>query len=379
VSGPKTVIIGGGIVGLSLAWNLAKKGFTDITVLERDHLNAGASARCGGGVRAQWSTADNIRIMRRNLDLFESFPQDTGFNNWYRRSGYLFLAYTEQQAAQFEKNVTLQHEHGVKSELLSPSQIKRRNPELNTEGVHVGAFHQRDGVCFPFAMVWGYTKVCRSLGVRVLPFHEATGLKIVGDRIAAVETDHGEFAADLVVNCAAAWAPEIGRMCDVELPNHPEKHEAIVTEALHPFLGPNLVPMDSGMYVTQTMRGELYACVGLEKSPATDYDSTFAFMRKVSRLMVELIPRLAGVKVLRQWGGFYDITPDTNPIIGYVDRPANFYQYHGLMGHGFMFAPALSEMIAEHLAGGKLHEDIAAYDLGRFERGGLEVEQMIIG
>ncbi|NLH49220.1 MAG: FAD-binding oxidoreductase [Myxococcales bacterium] len=379
MSGPRTVIIGGGIVGLSLAWNLAKRGWRHITVLERDHLNAGASARCGGGVRAQWSTADNIRIMKRSEELFESFPQDTGFNNWFRQDGYLFLAYTDEQAAQFEKNDRLQHENGVRSQLLSPTEIKRLVPWINTAGIRLGSFHKRDGVCFPFAMVWGYTKVCRQLGVEVLAHHEVTALETAGTKIVQVVTPRGAFAADLVVNATSAWAPQIGRMCGVELPNHPEKHEAIVTEPLHSFLGTNLIPMNSGMYVAQTMRGEIYACVGLEKGPASDYNSTFAFMRKVSRLMIDLVPRLSAVKVLRQWAGFYDITPDTNPIIGYVDRPENFYQYHGLMGHGFMFAPALSEMVADHLVSGRVHPDLANYDLGRFERGGLEVEQMIIG
>ena len=379
MSGPKTVIIGGGIVGLSLAWNLAKRGWSDVTVLEREHLNAGASARCGGGVRAQWSTADNIRIMKRNLELFADFPQDTGFNNWFRQGGYLFLAYSDEQAAQFEANVKLQHEHGVSSALLSPSAIKRRVPQINLDGIVVGAYHKNDGVSFPYAMVWGYAKVCAQLGVKVLPFHDVLGLGVEGKKIAVVQTNQGDFAADLVINCTAAWAPAIGRMCGVELPNHAEKHEAIVTEALHSFMTPNLIPMNSGMYLAQTMRGEIYTCVGLDKEPASNYDTTFAFMRKVSRLMVELVPQLSAVKVLRQWAGFYDITPDTNPIIGYVGEPENFYQYHGLMGHGFMFAPAISEMIAVHLDGGELHEDLAAYDLDRFERGGLEIEKMIIG
>jgi sarcosine oxidase, subunit beta len=379
MSDPRTVIIGGGIIGLSLAWNLAKRGWRNITVLEKDHLNAGASARCGGGVRAQWATPDNIRIMKRALDLFESFPADTGFNNWFRQGGYLFLAYNDEQAADFEKNVKLQNEHGVPSVLLSVHEIKRRVPMINTDGIVVGAFHQRDGVCFPFAMVWGYTKACRKLGVRVLPFHEVTGLEMLGKKIARVITNRGPFQADLVINAAAAWAPRLAGLCGVALPNYPQKHEAIVTEALHPFLSPNLIPMDSGMYVAQTMRGEIYACVGLDKTPASDYHTTFAFMEKVSRLMIKLVPRFSAVKVLRQWAGFYDITPDTNPIIGYVPEPDNFYQYHGLMGHGFMFAPALSEMVADHLATGRIHPDIAEYDLGRFARGGREVETMIIG
>ncbi len=379
MTGPRTVIVGGGIVGLSLAWNLAKRGWTDITVLEREHLNAGASARCGGGVREQWSEADHIRIMKRSVELFESFPQDTGFNNWFRQCGYLFLACSDEQAAMFEKNVKLQNENGVASRLMSPSEIKRKVPEISLRGIVVGEFHRRDGVCFPYAMVWGYAKVCRELGVQVRPGTNVVGLEVRDKKIARVLTDRGAFDADLVVNAAAAWSPNIGAMCGVALPNYPEKHEAIVTEALRPFLESCLIPMDSGMYLAQTIRGELYACVGLDKAPAKNYDPTFAFIRKVSRLIVDLLPRAAGVKALRQWGGFYDITPDTNPIIGFVAEPENFYQYHGLMGHGFMFAPALSEMIAEHLVHGRLDPDIANYGLERFARGGLEAEKMIIG
>jgi glycine/D-amino acid oxidase-like deaminating enzyme len=135
-------------------------------------------------------------------------------------------------------------------------------PAVDTDGMVVGIYISPDGVCFSFRDGLGYTKAAQ-LEVKVLPFHEVTDLEVEGQKIARVVTSQGSFAADLVINAAAAWAPGIGRMVGVELPNHAEKHEAIVTESLHAFLGPNLIPMNSGMYVAQTMRGEIYACVGL--------------------------------------------------------------------------------------------------------------------
>lgn len=373
------VIVGGGVMGLAVAYELGLRGRRDVVVVERGHLNGGATGRCGGGVRQQWSTAGNITLMKRAVELYRGLASQTGENVWFRQDGYLFLAKTAEQETQLEAGVKLQNEHGVRSRLLTRTEIRSLCPELNIEGVRVGAYNADDGTLFPFSVSWAYAKGIAKHGNRILLHTDVTGIDGRDGRIERVHTSAGYIETECVVNCAGAWSPSIGNMLGVTLPNHPEKHEAIVTEALRPFLKPNLVPMDSGLFVSQTMRGEIYACVGVDKAPATSYMPTFAFMRKISRLMVELVPRLASVKVLRHWGGFYDITPDTNPILGPVRGWDGFIQCHGFMGHGFMMAPVIAELTAEYLVSGVRHPELDACRLERFEAGGLETERMIIG
>jgi sarcosine oxidase, subunit beta len=313
------------------------------------------------------------------VDLFKLLPQETGENVWFRQDGYLFLAKSDEHTAQLEKNTNLQNELSVHTRMLTRGEIRSKCSYLYLDGIKAGSFNHSDGSLFPFSVVWAFDKGIRNEGNRVITHCTVKGIETESGKIKKVITDCGEFETSVVVNAAGAWSPEIGRMVGVELPNHPEKHEALVTEPLRPFLGPNLVPMDTGLFIEQTMRGELYSCLGVEKGPASEYTPTFLFMKRISRLMIDLIPRLGSVKILRQWAGFYDITPDTNPILGPVEGIEGFIQCHGFMGHGFMMAPVIGELMAEYLDGGKIHPILETCRLERFKHGKLETEQMIIG
>jgi sarcosine oxidase subunit beta len=373
------VILGGGVLGLALAYNLARLGAKDVVVVERSHLNAGASARCGGGVRQQWSTPENIEWMKESVRLFARMPRDLGANIWFLQTGYLFLATTPEHVAQFEKNVRLQNEHGVPTRLLSPAEVGKLVPALDVSGFLAGAFNPTDGHLFPFPVVWGYADAARKLGARIHTFTEVVGLDAAGDRVTEVVTTRGRIAAGTVVNACGAWSAPVGRMLGVDLPNVPEKHEILVTEPLAPFVDPAVIPMDSGLYCSQTVRGELCACVGMPGDRGADTGSTFAFAQYISGILTRLFPRLADVKLLRQWAGFYDVTPDTQPILGPLEVLPNFVQFHGFMGHGFMMAPFMARTMAEFLLRGNHRDLLAPYRFERFRDGGLARESMIIG
>ncbi|MBZ0272906.1 FAD-binding oxidoreductase [bacterium] len=375
----RVVIIGGGVIGLAIAYHLTRGGAKNVVVLDREHLNAGATGRCGGGVRQQWSSGLNVRITRRAVELFKALPIETGHNVWFRQGGYLFLAKSPAQLASLETNVLVEHEYGAKTRVLDVHEIGRRWPFLNLDGVAGGSFNAEDGVLFPFSVVWALAEGVRQHGGEVRTHVEVTGLDTAGNRVTRVRTNAGDIDADIVINAAGAWSPAIASMAGVRLPNYAEKHEAIVTEPLRPFLDPNVVPMDSGVWISQTMRGEIYACLGVDKGPANDYDPTWKFIRTISRRLVELIPRLSGVKVLRQWGGFYDVTPDANPIVGHAAPYENFWQCHGFVGHGFMMAPAVGEIVAARILRGTDDEIFWAWRLSRFEEGETRRETMIIG
>ncbi|MDP8255819.1 MAG: FAD-binding oxidoreductase [Candidatus Alcyoniella australis] len=379
----RTVIVGGGVLGLALGYNLCRMGHSDVVVLEKLGLNQGASGRCGGGVRQQWTNESNIEWMIEAVRCFARFPQEMGINIWFRQCGYLFLAASDEQAEQFARNVKFQNEHGVPTKLLDPAGIKRVQPELQVNGFRAGAFNQTDGSMFPFPVLWGYARNIERLGGQVRIHCDVVEFDFEGDKITAVRVNgpDGEerIECERVINAAGAWSPQIGALAGVELPNKAEKHEIIVCEPVEPFMGPATIPMDSGLYCSQMVRGEVVGCVAMDYHEEPDYQPSLGFARKLSRIMTQLFPRLGGVSLLRHWAGYYDITPDTNPILGPLENRPNFVQFHGFMGHGFMLAPTLGRLMAEHLANGAHQELMHTYRPERFAEGGLKRETMIIG
>jgi sarcosine oxidase subunit beta len=374
------VIIGGGVIGLSLAYHLARLGFTDVVVLEQSYLCFGASGRNGGGVRQQWSTEENIRLMQESVGMFRRLATETGYNIWFRQGGYLFLARDAESAARLEGSVKLQNRCGVPTRLISPDRASRIVDGLATEGLEVCAYNPTDGVLFPFPAVWGMARVASDLGVSIETFTRVTGIEARGRQIVKVITNRGAIATNLVVNAAGAWSVQIARMLGVELPNKPYRHEILIGEPVKPFLDPMVSDLSNGTYFSQTMRGEICGGISDPDEPSSmETGNSFAFLRRMSRSMVRILPRLANLKILRSWAGYYDETPDGQPILGRVEPIDGFLQLNGFGGHGFMLAPVIGKMTAEWMLRKVDHPLFRKYDLGRFARGESEAENFVIG
>ncbi|MBM4381284.1 MAG: FAD-dependent oxidoreductase, partial [Deltaproteobacteria bacterium] len=253
----KMVIIGGGIMGLALAYNLAERGETDVVVLEQGYLCAGASGRNGGGVRAQWGTPSLIDLARRSIHLMKGFAAKTGINIWLRQGGYLFLARNKAVVERLERSAALHNRYGVKTAILSPAEGRDIVPELSMAGVQACAWNPDDGVVFPWPFLWGYARSAERRGVKVEIFTRVLGFEQSGGAIRKVKTDRGDIAADTVVIAAGAWSPQVARLAGVQLPNVAHRHEICSTEPLKPFLGPLVSVLDSGLYFSQSMRGEI--------------------------------------------------------------------------------------------------------------------------
>lgn len=383
----EVVVVGAGIMGLAVAYHLAKLGVGPITVVDRSYLCGGASGRNGGGVRAQWSSQQNVLLMQESIRACRDFANEMKINVWFRQGGYLFLARSEDKRRGLEKSVAVQNECGTATRLLSPKEAQKVVPELDVDGVVAASYNGDDGVVFPWPFVWGFANAAEKLGVEVLTFTDVVGFDVRNARISAVRLEKagpagvsGKLHTEKVVNAAGAWSPEIAKLLGVELPNKPHRHEICSTEPLKPWLKPLVADLTDGLYFSQSTRGEIVGGVSNERVPdGIDQDSSFAFLGRYARSLTRACPILGSVKVLRQWAGCYDLTPDANPIVGGVDEIEDFFQVSGFMGNGFMMAPVMGRKLAEHIANGAHAELIGRYRLSRFKEGKLLDEAMIIG
>lgn len=376
----EVLVIGGGVNGLGLAWRLAEAGMRDVVVLEKKYIPYGASGRNGGGIRAQWGTPENVTLARESVKEWRRLSGDLGFNIWFRQSGYLFLAYSEAHLAGLKASVAFQRTAGVSTRLIDPVEAGILAPELNAEGVVAAAFCPTDGILFPWAVVFGYWQALRDAGIPVHTFTGVESFSVRGGRIEEVQTTRGAIRPKWVVNAAGCWSRDVAAMAGVELPNLPVRHEIMASEALKPFLDPMVVDMRTGLYMNQDMRGEIIAGVGhKEESPGIDFSSSFGFAKRIARGILDLFPNLGDVRLMRQWAGAYDVTPDNKPVLGPSTGVENLLQLNGASGHGFMISPMTTRLTAELILGKRPSMDIAPFGMQRFERGVVDREPMVIG
>ena len=383
------VVIGAGIMGLAIAYHLTRLGVKDVLVLDKSYLCVGASGRNGGGIRAQWSSEANVRLMQESIQMCRDFASEMKINVWFRQGGYLFLARTEDKRRALEQSVKLQRECGLSSRMLTPNEARAIVPELDIDGIVAATYNPDDGVVFPWPFVWGFAQAARKRGAEVATFTDVVGFETSGARIEGVVVRDISPGAGKqthtvrthkVVNACGAWSPEIARMLGVELPNTPHRHEICSTEPLKPWLKPLVADLSDGLYFSQSTRGEIVGGISQERVPhGVNQDSSFAFLGKYAQALTRACPILGDVKVLRQWAGCYDLTPDANPIVGQVDGVENFFQASGFMGHGFMMAPVMGKRIAEQIVKPTDSELFQRWNLRRFKEGKLLSEAMIIG
>lgn len=362
------VIVGGGVMGLSIAYYLARRGLSDVVVIERGYLAEGASGRNGGGIRQQWSTEINIRLMQESVDLCRRFAVDVGVNVWFRQGGYLFLARSAKEVARLEKNIAIQNRCGVATRMLEPSAAQDIVPELNLAGIVGAAYNPTDGILFPWPFLWGYARQAAAHGVRIFTQTPVTALEQTSDGGFAIETSRGRIQARRVINATGSWSPKLAKLIGVDVPTYPIRHEICSSEPLKPFLKPMVSELSSGLYCSQSMRGEIVGGVTVPGHGSTyAMGSTLEFLATYARRLVRLMPILGDIKILRQWAGPYDQSPDGNPIVGAAPGHPNFFLACGFVGHGFMMAPIVGKLYAEWLTGGDKHEIFERYTLARFQ------------
>jgi sarcosine oxidase subunit beta len=368
-------------MGLATAYHLAKdEGLKRVLVLDASYLCGGASGRNGGGVRAQWSSEANVLLMQESLRLCKEFAHEHRINTWFRQGGYLFLARDDRRADELGKSVELQQRLGLKTRLIDALEARELVPELDPHGVVTASFNAEDAVVFPWPFVWGYAEGARANGVDIHTFCKVHAVETTGGRVTAVQTERGRVRTPLVVNACGAFSPELAKTVGIDLPTKPHRHEICASEPLKPFLGPLVADLGSGLYFSQSTRGEIVGGIGNAKTPpGASQASSIRFLALYARALMQTCPILSPLKIQRQWAGLYDLSPDHAPIVGPVDAVRGFYLTSGFMGHGFMMAPAVGKRLARMIAKGETPEPFGAWAYRRFETGTAVTEAMIIG
>jgi len=364
----EVVIIGGGITGCGAAYNLAKKGLTDVILLEKNFLSSGATGRCGGGIRQQFTTEWNIKLAMESVKRFEKMNDELGVDIEHVQGGYLVITDDEKEAEEFKKNVKLQNKLGLDSKFITPSEAKEIVPYLNEDNILGATFCQSDGHAYPFRVVQGYAKKAEEMGVDINKFTEVKGIKKENNRIKSVVTDKGEIKTNIVVNAAGAYSGDIANMVGIEMPNKPFRHEILATERYKHILDPMIISFKYGIYFSQQRHGEIVGGIGDPDEPSSyNIKSSLEFVERFTEALGKIVPAFKNLNIVRQWAGFYDVTPDAQPILGYTEGVDTFIQANGYSGHGFMLAPRVTELIAELIVDGKTSMPIDELNLKRFE------------
>ena len=372
------VIIGGGVTGCGIAYNLAKKGLTDVVILEKKFLCYGASGRCGGGIRQQFTTEANIKLAMESVRIFEKLSEELETDIEHEQGGYLIITY-EDEVEQFKKNVNLQNKLGLKSRFITPEEAREIVPLLNIEPIAGATFCQTDGHANPFRVVHGYAQKAKEMGVEIEKFTEVLDIETDDGVITAVKTTKGTVKTDTVVNAAGAYSRDIAAMVGVDMPNNPYRHEILVTEPLVHILDPMIISFKTGIYFSQQKCGSIIGGIGDPEEPSSyNVAGSLQFLKRMAKTMTELVPAFGHVNVLRQWAGLYDVTPDAQPNLGWTEGVEQFCQANGYSGHGFMIAPKVSELIAELIVDGKTSMPIDDLNLKRFE-GEITGEAYVVG
>jgi sarcosine oxidase subunit beta len=366
------VVIGGGVVGCSIAYHLARRGQGDVVVLERESVGSGTTSKAAGGIRAQFSTETEIRFSLESLRVFESFEQEFGVDPGFRRIGYLFLVSDEADLRGFEARVALQRGLGADVRIVSPQDAQALVPALRVDDLVAAVWGPNDGLAGPAEVTAGFARRARDLGVRVLEGVEATAVDVREGRVRGVRTPAGDIAAETVVNAAGPSAARVGRLAGVALPVLPRRRHIFFTQPFPALPGPVPLTTDraSGFYFRKEMEQVLLSPgdvqdVGEDMVAPMDWGMVGETVAKA----VHRIPVIEGAQIAGGWAGLRPLTPDDHAIIGPAPGVEGFFLAVGFGGHGFQHSPATGRRVAEWLLDGRPSMDLSLFDPARFADG----------
>jgi len=372
------VIIGGGVIGLSIAYHLSQRKEGKIVLLEKGQLGEGSTSRCVGGIRTQFSTEINIRFSLESMKTFDRFKEEFGVDPEFKRIGYLFLATTDQDVKVFQQNLILQKQFGIAVEWLHPDEIRRRFPYLKMDDILGGTFSPRDGYAGPSEVLSGFSGGAKRAGVRIYEGVEAKEILADKGKVTGVRTNGGEISSPVVVNAGGPYAYLVAEMAGLRIPVKPLRRQVFVTAPFHLIdqAIPLTIDFDRGWYFRQEVDGFLLSGP-LDREPSFNTNTDYEAMVEASENAIYRVPALEKARIARGWAGLYEISPDNHAILGKVPGLEGFILANGFSGHGFQHSPAVGKVISELILDGEATTlDISSLSIERFERGELILEPM---
>jgi sarcosine oxidase, subunit beta len=345
-------IIGAGSVGAPTALAMARDGLKVLVIEALPSQGQGSNKAAIGGVRATHSDVAKIRLCLRTIEIMSTWQETYGHDIEWRDGGYVFVAYRDVEERKLKQLLTKQHMHGLNIDWHDAPQLLEVVPDLNRNGLLGGTYSPEDGHCSPLLAGHAYMDQAKRYGAEFRFNERVTNIVVEGGRVRGVETGHGRYGADVVINATGAWARHLGAMVGIDHPIQPDSHEAGITEPVAPFLGPMVVdirpaPGSKNYYFHQLATGQVTFCI--TPDPAIlgfDCRETSSFLPQIARRMVDVMPRLARLRVRRTWRGLYPMTPDGSPLVGWAAEPQGYLMAIGMCGQGFMLGPGLGELLS---------------------------------
>ncbi len=365
------VIIGGGGHGLATAYNLAvHHGITNVAVIEKDYIGGGNSGRNTAVIRSNYGKPEPVRFYQRSVELYRQLESETERWVMHDERGLWWLAHTEAGRRQERARAEINRAFGADTTFVEPEEIERGIPGINMDAngefpITGGSFHAGGATARHDRVNWAFAEGAMRAGVTIVQGVTVEGLMMDGDRVVGVRTDRGNVAAGTVVGAVGGHATTIASMAGVRLPIRTHPLQAFVTNHYERTFDAIVASNDLGFYLSQTARGEILGGSHIDPQPSYSRRSGHDFMSEISRRVIALFPFMGRLRVLRQWTGICDMSPDYSPIMGLTPAPG-FLITTGWGTWGFKAIPASGEAMAQLIATGATPELIEPFSIDRF-------------
>ena len=382
------VIIGGGVMGASTAYHLAKKGCRDVLLLEREpFFGTQATGKCAGGIRHQFGTEINVQLSKLSLPMLHRFEEELGQPIDLNLCGYFFLLTQREDVEVFRRTTEMQHRLGVetrwleRSDLAQGGRLSSRMSPIDLSGVLAATFNPNDGLADPNSVVQGYISGASQLGASLETDVEVIDILVEDGRVQGVVTDQGAVSTPAVVNAAGPWAQVIGEMAGLEIPVVPLRRQIVVTGPMPEISDrfPFVIDFERSLYFHPEGEGLLTGMSNPNETPGFDQSVDRDWELVHLEAAIERLPVLEQAGLASRWAGLYEVSPDAHPILGRVRQPEGFFCINGFSGHGFMHGPICGLLLAEEILDGGAHTlDISPLHLDRFQEGAEILEYNVV-